>query len=31
MAKQRDMAPDERSNINTYNMVYLIQTLKYVS
>ena len=31
MAKQRDIAPDERSSINTFNMVYLIQTLKYIS
>lgn len=25
------MAPDERSSINTLNMVYLIETLKYIS
>lgn len=31
MAKERDMAPDERSSINTFNMVKLIQTLKYIS
>lgn len=31
MAERKDMVAEQRSNNNTLNMVYLIQTLKYIS